>query len=71
MVIGLKHNLDFLKSEIHSPTQLFIEQILDLGLYPIVSHPTHITKSSATLIDNILISQNMVENTAVMSYWMT
>ena len=61
MVIGLDHSLDFLKSEIHSPTKLFIERILDLGLYPTVSRPTCITKSTATLIDNILISQNMVE----------
>ena len=61
MVIGLDHNLDFLKSEIHSPTKLFIERILDLELYPTVSHPTCIMKNTATLIDNILISQNMVE----------
>ena len=61
MAIGLNHNLDFIKSEIYSHTKLFIERILYLGLYPIVSHPTHITKSSVTLIDNILISQNMVE----------
>ena len=61
MVIGLDHNLDFLKSEMHSPTKLFIERILDLDLYPTVSRPTHVTKSTATLIHNILISQNMVE----------
>ena len=61
MVIGLDHNLDFLKSEMHSPTKLFIERILALELYPTVSCPTRVTKSTATLIDNILISQNMVE----------
>ena len=61
-VIGLDHNLDFLKNEIHNPTKLFIERILDLGLYPTGSRPTRITKNTATLIDNILISQNMVEN---------
>ena len=38
-VIGLDHNLDFLNNEIHNPTKLFIERILDLGLYPTVSHP--------------------------------
>ena len=36
-VIGLDHNLNFLKSEIHNPTDLFIERILDLGSYPTVS----------------------------------
>ena len=45
-VIGLDHNLDFLKNEIHNPTKLFIERILDLGLYPTVSRPTRITKNS-------------------------
>ena len=61
VVLGLDHNLDFLKQETHGPTQLFIERILDLGLYPTVSRPTCITKSSATLIDNILVSQNLIE----------
>ena len=61
IVLGLDHNLDFLKHETHGPTRLFIERILDLGLYPTVSRPTRITKSSATLIDNILVSQNLIE----------
>ena len=61
MVLGLDHNLDFLKQEVHSPTCLFIERILDLGLYPTVSRPTSITKNTATLIDNILVSQSLIE----------
>ena len=61
MVIGLDHNLDFLKQEVHGLTHSFIERILDLGLYPTVSRPTCITKSTATLIDNILVSQNLIE----------
>ena len=60
-VIRLDHNLDFLKQEVHSPTRSFIERILDLGLYPTVSRPTHITKNTATLIDNILVSQSLIE----------
>ena len=51
----------FLKQEVHSPTCLFIERILDLGLYPTVSRPTCITKNTATLIDNILVSQSLIE----------
>ena len=61
IVLGLDHNLDFLKQEVHSPTCLFIERILDLGLYPTVSRPTHITKNTATLIDNIVVSQSLIE----------
>ena len=37
MVIGLDHNLDFLKQEVHGLTCSFIERILDLGLYLTVS----------------------------------
>ena len=61
IVLGLDHNLDFLKQEVHSPTRLFIERILDLGLYPTVSRPTRITKNTTTLIDNILVSQSLIE----------
>ena len=57
LVIGLDHNLDFLKSSTHKPTHLFLEEIMDLGLLPSISRPTRITRSTATLIDNILIDQ--------------
>ena len=53
MIIGLDHNMDFLKSHVHVPTNDFIEEILTTGLLPTISRPTRITKSTATLIDNI------------------
>ena len=59
IVIGLDHNLDFLKSDIHQATHDFIQSNLDFGLIPTVTRPTHITSSSATLIDNIIVSQNL------------
>ena len=34
LVVGLDHNLDFLKNEIHKPTKMFMDWILDIGLYP-------------------------------------
>ena len=55
VIIGLDHNMDFLKSHIHGPTTDFIDEILNLGLLPTISRPTRITKTTATLIDNILI----------------
>ena len=61
-LLVLTITLIFSKNEIHNPTKIFIERILDLGLYPTVSRPTCITKNTATLIDNILISQSMVES---------
>ena len=59
IIIGLDHNLDFLKSEKHQPTNDFIQSNLDFGLIPTVTRPTRITNTSATLIDNIMVSQNL------------
>ena len=58
IVVGLDHNLDFLKAHSHSQTNDFIQYNLDLGMMPVITRPTRITKSSATLIDNIIVSQN-------------
>ena len=59
IIIGLDHNLDFLKSDTHEPTNDFIQNNLDFGLIPYVTRPTRITQSTATLIDNIFVSQNL------------
>ena len=59
IAIGLDHNLDLLKSHNHRHTERFIETNLDHLLIPTITRPTRITKSSATLIDNIIISQNL------------
>ena len=60
VVIGLDHNMDFLKSNKHESTQDFINQNLELGMLPMVTRPTRITKTSATLIDNIIVSMNYI-----------
>ena len=59
VIIGLDHNLDFLKSNNHRQTQKFIEVNLDHNYLPCITKPTRITKSTATLIDNIFISQHL------------
>ena len=59
VIIGMDHNLDFLKSSWHMDTQNFIELSLESNLLPCITRPTHITKSTATLIDNVLISKNL------------
>ena len=59
IIIGLDHNLDFLKADKHHATNDFVQSKLDFGLIPTVTRPTRITNSSATLIDNIIVSQNM------------
>ena len=62
IIIGLDHNLDLLKSTKHSPTDRFISANLSLNLVPTITRPTHIMKSTATLIDNIFISQSWLCN---------
>ena len=59
IILGLDHNLDFLKHHVHARTQQFLESITDSGLLPTVTRLTRITPNSATLIDNILLSQNL------------
>ena len=59
IIIGLDHNLDFLKADKHQATNDFIQSNLDFGLIPTVTRPTRITNTSATLIDNIIVSQNL------------
>ena len=58
LIIGLDHNLDLMKSDRHKPTKDFIELNLEHELIPTITKPTRITKTSATLIDNIIIGRN-------------
>ena len=59
VIIGMDHNLDLLKSSWHMDTQKFIELNLESNLLPCITRPTRITKNTATLIDNVLISKNL------------
>ena len=61
-IIGLDHNLALLKQSVHSKTQEFLECILDHNLLPTITKPTRISKTSAALIDNILISKKLQLN---------
>ena len=62
VIIGLDHNLDFLKGEKHRPTNDFITLILELQQLPTITRPTRIASQSATLIDNVIISLRHCEN---------
>ena len=61
IILGMDHNLDFLKSEIHKPTAMFIARNLEHDLLSCITRPTRITKTSATLIDNIFIDSKYQE----------
>ena len=58
LIIGLDHNMDFLKAQQHHLTNEFIQLNLDFGMVPTITLPTRITNSTATLIDNIIVSQS-------------
>ena len=58
-VIGLDHNLDLLKSHLHKPTNEFLEKNYSLELFPSINKPTRVTTSTATLIDNVFVSQKL------------
>ena len=56
LILGMDHNMDFLKSDINCATHDFLNFLIDKEFYPLITKPTRITKSSATLIDNIIVS---------------
>ena len=60
-IIGLDHNLDLLKMQAHKPTEWFYDLLLEQNYLPTITRPTRICKTSATLIDNILISARLHE----------
>lgn len=56
-------NINILNIDSHQPTYDFINLMSSNGLYPLISKPTRITGSTATLIDNIFTNNlefNMV-----------
>ena len=58
-IIGMDHNLDLLKHHLHAGTQSFLELMFDYNVLPCVTRPTCITTSTATLLDNLLVSMNI------------
>ena len=59
IIIGLDHNLDLMKAHLHTHTNTFLENNLEHDLVPCISKPTRVTRKTATLIDNILLSQKL------------
>ena len=62
VVIGMDHNMDFLKASKHTNTQDFLDYNLDMNLLPVITKPTRITDTSATLIDNMSISNGLQQD---------
>ena len=62
IIIGMDHNINLLNSTTHLPTHNFMETLSNLNLYPTITRLTQITHHSATLIDNIFISELLHRN---------
>ena len=63
VILGMDHNLDLLKVDHHKKTEEFLECNLENGIVPQITKPTQITQTSATLIDNIMISRKLCGKT--------
>ena len=55
----MDHNINLLKHDVHPKTQDFIELNLDMNLLPVITKPTRVSSTSATLIDNIFVSNKL------------
>ena len=62
IILGMDHNLDLLHSDIHTSTHKFLNMLLDMQLFPTITRPSRITQTSATLIDNIFISEKFQQD---------
>ena len=61
-IVGMDHNLDFLRHLSHRPTQDFLELIYSKDYIPTIIKPTRISYSSSTLIDNLFIDRQLSYN---------
>ena len=55
----MDHNLDLLKINSHIETQKFLDINFDADMYPCITRSTRITKTLATLIDNVFINKEL------------
>ncbi len=58
VIIGTDQNLDLMKFQQHANTAELLDINFANGLIPTITRPTRITHSTATLIDNLYISNN-------------
>ena len=55
----MDHNYDLLKTDAHKSTEDFLNLMINNKIWPTITRPTGITQTSATLIDNIFISDRL------------
>ena len=47
-------NIDFFKYDVHKPTSAILDTIYAYNVFPLITKPTRVTETTATLIDHIL-----------------
>ena len=57
-IIGTDQNFDLSKLDFHMPTSELLDCALTNSFIPVITKPSRITYSTATLIDNIYIKYN-------------
>ena len=62
LIIGLDHNFDLLKSAQYTSISDFLNLNIDTDLTPCITKPTRVTNKTATLIDNVMISNKLSYN---------
>ena len=62
LTLGMDHHFDLLKCNQHRPTKRFLDKMMDLNMLPAITRLTRITSNTATLIDNVFISDQLQRN---------
>ncbi|KAK2169598.1 hypothetical protein LSH36_8g00069, partial [Paralvinella palmiformis] len=60
LIIGTDQNINYLNIDTNHATDL-LNTFLSVGMVPTISRPTRITHTSATLIDNLYVRINKLE----------
>lgn len=62
LLMGSDQNMDYLKINFHFNTNKLFDLVTAYGAIPVITKPTRITNSSATLIDNIYINMELTSD---------
>ena len=61
-ILGTDQNFDYIKVDSHKNTSTLLNNFVSVGFIPTINKPTRITPTSSTLIDNIYVKSNSIEN---------
>jgi len=61
-------NLDLIKQDRHAPTAEFLNNLASYSFLPVIHHPTRISDTSATLLDNFFINTTQFKMSSAIVY---